>query len=292
MNNPDSYIKNQRYLTDGIHQYNAKVFIQLTAMAGRSSPSGRDPSSCEIQNVWDPTKKNPAMTKEDIRQYVQNFAQGARTAQQAGADGVEIHAVHEGYLLDQFVIASMNHRTDEYGGCLKNRLRFPVEIVRAIKDACGADFPVSLRYGVKSYMKGFNRGILPGEEFKEFGRDLEESIVIARKLQEAGYDLLNCDNGTYDSWFWPHPPTYMPKACNLDDVARIKAQVDIPVICAGRMDDPDVAEEAIAAGRIDIMGMRRPLLADPEMPNKFADGRLADIRPCIYCHQGCLGRIF
>lgn len=111
-------------------------------------------------------------------------------------------------------------------------------------------------------------------------------------LQDAGYDMLDCDNGTYDAWYWPHPPVYMPKALNLEDVALIKKEVDIPVICAGRFDDPELADQSIADGKIDMMGMGRPLLADPDLANKFKDGKLDDIRPCISCHFGCLSRIF
>lgn len=292
LQDPDSYIKKTRYLTEGIHSCGAKVFIQLTALTGRAGHGYPYPAPAPIQNVWDPTQTNPGITIEEIKEYIHNFAEGAYLVQQAGGDGVEIHAVHEGYLLDQFVISCMNLRTDEYGGSLENRLRLPVEIVQAIKARCGKDFPVSLRYSVRSYMKGFNRGALPGEEFQEMGRNLKESLVIAKKLQEAGYDALNCDNGTYDSWYWAHPPMYMPKACNLDDVAEIKKAVDIPVICAGRFDDPDLAEKAIAQGYMDMLGMGRPLLADPEAPNKFAAGMLDQVRPCIACHQGCLGRIF
>lgn len=292
VSNPESYVKNQKYLTEGIHKYGAKVFIQLTALTGRAGIGATEPAPSEIQNVWDPTKKNPELSKEDIKLYIHNFAEGAYIAKQAGADGVEIHAVHEGYLLDQFVIASMNYRKDEYGGSLENRLRFPVEIVKAIKERCGKDFPVSLRYSVKSYIKAFNRGALPGEEFKEFGRDIDESRIIAKEFENAGYDVLDCDNGSYDSWFWPHPPTYMPKACNLKDVAEIKKVVGIPVICAGRFDEPDVANKAIEEGLTDMMGMGRPLLADPYLAKKFESNDTDNVRPCICCHQGCLGRIF
>ena len=163
-------------------------------------------------NVWDPGKVQREMTVDEIHQYVEWFAIGAKAAKDAGIDGVEIHTVHEGYLLDQFAIDSFNQRTDEYGGSLENRLRFPTEIVQAIKAKCGKDFPVSLSYSVKCYTKTFNRGAVPGEKLEEFGRDYEESKKAARMLQEAGYDMLNCDNGTYDAWYWPPPPVYMPKA--------------------------------------------------------------------------------
>ena len=292
MTNLASYTENQKYLADGIHEHGAKIFVQLTALSGRSAEGLHEPAPSALPNFWDPTKQNPEMTRAEIKEYIHNFAETAYASQLAGFDGVEIHAVHEGYLLDQFTIKATNRRQDEYGGSLENRLRFPCEVIRAIKDRCGADFPVSLRYSVKSYMKGFNRGALPGEEFVEFGRDYEESRQAARMFQEAGCDLLNCDNGSYDAWYWSHPPTYMPKACNLADAAFIKKAVDIPVACAGKFDDPELADQAISEGRIDLMGLGRPLLADPDIANKFLEGRLEDIRPCICCHQGCLSRIF
>ncbi len=292
MNNLETYVQNQKYLADGVHKYGAKVFIMISALSGRSSTNWEDPAPSALPNVWDPTHCNREMTKEEIENYIKWFAIGAKAAKDAGIDGVEIHAVHEGYLLDQFTIANYNHRTDEYGGSLENRLRFPCEIVKAIKKECGEDFPVSVRYSVKSYTKGFNKGAVPGEEFEEFGRDIEESIKVAQMLEEAGYDMLDCDNGTYDAWYWPHPPVYMPKALNLKDVAEIRKHVNIPVICGGRFDDPKLADEAIADGRIDMMGMGRPLLADPNLGNKFYEGREEDIRPCISCHFGCLARIF
>ncbi len=298
VNYPDEYISEMKYLMEGIHAQGSKIFVQLTAMTGRAAhlESENDwkllPAPAPIQNVWDPTVKNRGITKEEIKKYVENFATAAFLVKEAGGDGVEIHAVHEGYLLDQFAIGFYNKREDEYGGSLENRLRFPREIVEAIKEKCGKDFPVSVRYSVRSYVKDFNRGALPGEEFEEMGRGLEEGIAAAKLLEEYGYDMLNCDNGSYDSWFWPHPPVYMPKACNLKDVAAVKKAVGIPVVCAGRFDDPELADKAIGEGQIDMMGMGRPLLADPDLGNKFREGRLADIRPCIACHQGCLGRIF
>ena len=291
MNNPKTYVENMKYLADGVHKYGSKVFIMISALSGRSGAPG-DPAPSATANVWDPRGVQREMSVEEIHDYVKWFAEGAKLAKDAGIDGVEIHAVHEGYLLDQFTISAFNQRTDEYGGSLENRLRFPCEIVQAIKEKCGKDFPVSLRYSVVSKTKAFNRGAVPGEEFKEFGRDYEESAKVAKMLQDAGYDMLDCDNGTYDAWYWPHPPVYMPKALNLEDVAYLKKYIDIPVICGGRFDDPELADKSIAEGKIDMMGMGRPLLADPDLGNKFKEGRLDDIRPCISCHFGCLARIF
>jgi 2-enoate reductase len=115
---------------------------------------------------------------------------------------------------------------------------------------------------------------------------MEESEKAAKYLQDAGYDMLNADNGTYDSWYWAHPPMYMPQNCNLEDVAHIKKFVDIPVVCAGRM-EPDVAAEAIAEGKIDGMGVARQFLVDPQWITKLIEDRLEDIKPCICCHSGC-----
>ena len=200
VNDVKSYTENMKYLADGVHKYGSKVFVMLTAMSGRASIHPTDPAPSSMPNVWDPSKNNPEMSIEDIHQYIEWFAQGAKAAKDAGIDGVEIHAVHEGYLLDQFTIAAWNKRNDEYGGSLENRLRFPCEIVKAIKKACGEDFPVSVRYSVVSKTKDFNRGALPGEEYQEFGRDYEESEKVAKMLEEAGYDMLDCDNGSYDAW--------------------------------------------------------------------------------------------
>ena len=295
---------------DEIHKTGAKLFIQLTAGMGRSwaitelvgplhknkftralvkpvIDTSHELASPSAQPArWAPDITCPEMTKEQIHEIIEAFAKTAKLCKDAGVDGVEVHAVHEGYLLDQFAIEFFNKRTDEYGGSFENRYRFAAEVVHAIKEACGDDFPVSLRYSVESKLKGFQKGIVPGEDAPEMGRTMEESEKAAKYLQDAGYDMLNADNGTYDSWYWAHPPMYMPQNCNLDDVAHIKQFVDIPVVCAGRM-EPDVAAEAIAAGKIDGMGVARQFLADPEWITKLIEDRLEDIRPCICCHSGC-----
>ena len=295
---------------DEIHKTGAKVFIQLTAGMGRSwaitdhiAPLHKNPllraivkpvidtsyqlaSPSPLPSRWDPSITTPEMTVEQIHEIIDAFAKTAALCKKAGVDGVEVHAVHEGYLLDQFTLKYTNHRTDDYGGSFENRYRFPVEVVKAIKESCGEDFPVSLRYSVQSKVKDFRVGALPGEEFKEIGRDLEESEKAAKYLQDAGYDMLNADNGTYDSWYWAHPPMYMPQNCNLEDVAHIKQFVDIPVVCAGRM-EPEVGARAIAEGCIDAMGVARQFLADGQWVTKLMEDRLEEIRPCICCHNGC-----
>ncbi|MBR6777011.1 MAG: FAD-dependent oxidoreductase, partial [Clostridia bacterium] len=295
---------------DEIHKTGAKLFIQLTAGMGRSwaitelvAPLHKNKftrtlikpildtnhelaSPSKQPSRWAHDIECPEMTVEQIHEIIEAFAKTAKLCKDAGVDGVEVHAVHEGYLLDQFAIEFFNKRTDEYGGSFENRYRFAAEVVKAIKEACGKDYPVSLRYSVESKLKGFCYGAMPGEEYTEVGRSMAESERAAKYLQDAGYDMLNADNGTYDSWYWAHPPMYMPQNCNLDDVAHIKKFVDIPVVCAGRM-EPDVGAQAVADGKIDAMGVARQFLTDPQWITKLMEDRTEDIKPCICCHAGC-----
>lgn len=237
--------------------------------------------------VWAPQLKTRGLTKEEIQAYIDGYAKVAKLCKDAGVDGVEVHAVHEGYLMDQFTMEYTNHRKDEYGGSFENRYRFASEVVKAIKKECGDDYPVMLRYSVTSKVIDFNVGAVPNEEFKELGRNMEESIKAAKYLTEAGYDALDCDNGTYDSWYWAHPPVYMPLNCNLKEAVEIKKHVDVPIICAGRM-QADTAAQAIQNGEIDGVGIARQFLCDPEYITKLKENREAEIRPCISCHNGCL----
>ena len=197
--------------------------------------------------------------------------------------------MHWGYLLDQFALSFMNHRTDEYGGALENRLRCAREIVEGVKAACGADFVVSMRLALKSYIKGYNKPSLHGEE--EVGRTLEEGLEIARRLEAYGYDCLSVDFGQYDSFYYAAPPCYMEKGRVIPLAAAVKQVVKIPILCGGRMNDPDLAAQAIAQGKLDAVVLGRPSLADPAYPQKVATGRPEDIRPCIGCNQGCIGAL-
>lgn len=293
--NPVQFIRTAREMTERIHAYDSKVFLQMSGGFGRVTiPTnlGEFPpvAPSPIPHRWlDKTCRE--LTVEEIHSIVKKFGDGAYNAKRAGFDGVQIHAVHEGYLIDQFAISFFNHRTDEYGGSLENRLRFAKEIVDEIKERCGKDFPVTLRYSVKSFIKDWRQGGLPGEEFEEKGRDIPEGIEAAKLLVAYGYDALDVDVGTYDSWWWNHPPMYQKKGLYLPYTKLVKEAVDVPVICAGRMDNPDLALGAVNDGACDIVSLGRPLLADPDLVNKIRSGKIADIRPCLSCHEGCMGRI-
>ena len=306
----DGMYKELKEFMKEFHKTGAKLFIQLTAGFGRSFTISSmmemlytNPVLNAISkpfmnldkitaapspspNRWSDKVPSREMTVAEIEEFIKAFALTAKKLKEADVDGVEIHAVHEGYLLDQFTLKYVNKRTDEYGGSLENRYRFACEIVKAIKKECGDDFPVSLRYSVESKTKGFRKGALPGEEYVEAGRDMAESIEAVKLLKEAGYDMLNCDNGTYDAWYWAHPPVYMPENCNLQDVEELRKHTDLPVVCAGRL-NPDTAAEEIKEGRLDGAGFARSFLADPEWVTKLMNDRKDDIRPCILCHNGC-----
>lgn len=293
-----------------LHKTGAKLFVQLTAGFGRAftissmmetlytnpvlkflSKPVMDldritASASSTPNRWSDKVPSREMTKEEIQEVINSFAKSSKLLKDAGVDGVEVHAVHEGYLLDQFALKYTNHREDEYGGSLENRLRFATEIVKAIKAECGKDFPVSLRYSVVSKTKGYREGAVPEEDYEEVGRDREESAKAAKILEEAGYDMLNCDNGTYDAWYWSHPPIYMPENCNLEDVEYIRQFVNIPVVAAGR-GTLDIVAKSIEDGKIDGAGFARNFLADPEWFTKVLEDREEEIRPCILCHNGC-----
>ena len=293
--NPVHFIRTSREMTERVHAYGSKIFLMMSAGFGRVTiPTnlGEFPpvAPSAIPHRWLDKICRP-LTAEEIRSIVKSFGDGAYNAKRGGFDGVEIHAVHEGYLLDQFAISMFNQRTDEYGGSLENRLRFAKEIVEEIKSRCGEDFPVALRFSVKSMIKDWREGALPGEEFTEMGRDIEEGLQAAKLLVEYGYDALDTDVGTYDAWWWNHPPMYQKKGLFRPYCKMVKEVVNVPGLCAGRMDDPDMALEALEKGECDIISLGRPLLADPDYVNKLRAGRVKEIRPCISCQEGCMGRI-
>ena len=292
---PVSFVKTSCEMTERVHAYGSKIFLQLSGGFGRVTiPTnvGDIPpiAPSPIPHRWlDKTCRE--ISREEIQAIVRQFGEAAYHAKRAGFDGVQIHAVHEGYLMDQFAISMFNQRTDEYGGPLENRLRFARETVQEIKKRCGEDFPVTLRFSVKSMIKDWRVGALPGEDFEEKGRDVAEGLEAARLLESYGYDALDTDVGTYDAWWWNHPPMYQEKGLYRKYCKMVKEVVSIPVFCAGRMDDPDMALEAIRSGVCDIIDLGRPLLADPDYCNKLRAGRCREIRPCISCQEGCMGRV-
>ena len=218
------------------------------------------------------------MTAEDISRVVEQFAAAAVRAREAGVDGAEIHGGH-GYLLSSFLSAKSNKRTDAYGGPLENRARFLLEVVKGVRAAVGRDFPLWCK--LDSREVGVAGGIT-----------LEDAVRTAQMVEAAGADGVTVT--AYHATDRPelHSQSHTPHvpAFNLESAAHIRAALGVPVIASGRL-EPEVADEAITAGRMDFLAMGRKLLADPELPNKLAEGRAQDVRPCIYCYT-CISRIY
>ena len=293
--NPVHFVRTSREMTERVHAYGAKIFLQMSGGFGRVTiPTnlGEFPpvAPSPIPHRWlDKTCRE--LTRDEIHKIIESFGKGALNAKRAGFDGVEIHAVHEGYLIDQFAIAFFNHRTDEYGGSLENRLRFAKEIREEIAKTCGWDFPVAVRFSPKSMLKDWRKGALPNEEFEEKGRDLEEGLQTAKLLEAYGYDALDVDVGCYDAWWWNHPPMYMEKGPYRKYAKLVKETVKVPVFMAGRMDTPEMAESCVKDGTCDVISLGRPLLADPDYVKKLRANHVCEIRPCISCQESCMGRI-
>lgn len=284
---PKTFRRTAVELLERLDAYGAKMLPQVSMGYGRNALGCFCPS--EIPYYHDPARLAPALTKDQIKQKIDQMIATAAFFQQCGFPGIEVHAMHWGYLLDQFAMSFMNHRGDEYGGDLENRLRCAREILEGVKAACGSKFVVSMRLALKTYMKGYNQPSLHGED--EVGRTLEEGLEIARRLEAYGYDCLSVDFGQYDSFYYAAPPCYMEKGRVIDLAAEAKKTVNIPILCGGRMNDPDLAAQAVAQGKLDAIVLGRPSLADPAYPQKVAMGCPQDIRPCIGCNQGCIGAL-
>lgn len=284
---PKTFQRTAVELLERLDAYGAQMIPQVSMGYGRNAMGAHGPS--EIPYYHDPSKTTPALTKDQIRQKIDQMIATAAFLKNCGFRGIEVHAMHWGYLLDQFAMTFMNHRTDEYGGELENRLRCAREIVEGVKAACGGEFVVSMRLALKTYIRDYNRPSLHGED--EAGRTLEEGLEICRRLESYGYDCLSVDFGQYDSFYYAAPPCYMEKGRILDLASQAKAAVHIPILCGGRMNDPLLAAKAIQEGQIDAVVLARASLADPDYPQKVQKGQVEDIRPCIGCNQGCIGAL-
>nr|WP_306446426.1 FAD-dependent oxidoreductase [Odoribacter splanchnicus] len=268
-------------LVERCHDYGAKVAIQLSPGGGRQAGSyaqihGLAIGPSEIDCFYPPHYKTRALTKEDIQKFLDAFCFAASIVKTAGADAIQLHG-HEGYLLDQFSTALWNRRTDEYGGSLSNRLRFAKELIEAVKDGAGTDFPVIYRYGLSHFIPG--------------GRTIEEGIEMAKLLESYGADALDIDAGCYDSWYLPHPPGTIKAGAFAYLAEKVKKVVRIPVITSGKISYPEIAEQVLEKDSADFISLGRPLIADPYWVRKVEENRTDEIRPCIGCHEGCLRRL-
>lgn len=286
--NPAAFKVRAAELNDRVRAYGAHMFGQISMGLGRNYPGLYSPSA---NPVWGQTEMlSPELTKDQIKSKVADMVKAASIVKDSGFSGCEIHAIHWGYLLDQFAMSLTNRREDEYGGSLENRMRVCREIVEGIKQTCGDSFPVSIRFGLKTFIKKWNEATLDGSE--EAGRTIEEGVRIAKMLEEYGYDALSTDVGTYDSFYYACPPMYMPKGFFNEFAAQASAAVSIPVLAAGRMNDWELDEEGVEKGMFAAVVLARPALADPDLPNKILSGHPEEVRPCLACNMGCLLHLF
>lgn len=298
MNNPfrhpGTFASQHKKLADRVHSYGCKLFIQFGYGGGRVDfPEwipGEGIAADDSSNRWDSSIQHRALTKKEIKNIIDASVFASSVCKQTGCDGIDINC-YGGYLLDQFLQPCFNHRTDEYAG-LDGGIKIMAEIVRGIREVCGKDFPVSCRLGVRQHIKEEGKAGLAEEKYTEYGRTPEESIYVARKLEEAGYDAIYIGDGTYDSFYWLYPPMYQKEGLWLDDVAELTKAVSVPVFCPGKIVTPDVANEAVKNGKVTAVALGRALLADPEWANKARLGLEEEIRPCIGCNIACVGHIF
>lgn len=275
----DKFIPGLKEVAEAVHQNGAKAAFQLlhhgrlltTHREGMLHPEEIDPV-CPSAIPWGRRREiGREASKEDIKHLVDGFAEAARRLRDAGFDAVEVKGAH-GYCIGQFLSPHSNHRTDEYGGTPEKRARFACEIIAAIKRRAGTDFPVIF--------------LMSSREFIADGITLEDSLIQAPLFAAAGADALHVEGGVADMTAYLTNPCYLqPDALFADDAAAIKKVVSVPIIVGGKIGDPILANRILEEGKADFISMARPLLADPQLPNKAKEGKFDEIRYCLWCNN-------
>ncbi len=263
-----------RVITDAVHAHDGRIAVQLLH-AGRYGYHPFSASASKSKSPITPFGAR-AMTAREVRTTIDDFARSAVLARQAGYDGVEVMG-SEGYLINQFLAPRTNHRDDEWGGSAANRRRFPVEIVRRIRDAVGPDFLLLYRMSLLDLVDG-------GQSWDEVG-------ALAQEIERAGVTLINTGIGWHEARV-PTIVTSVPRGAFTWTTARLRRAVSVPVIASNRINMPQTAEEILARGDADMISMARPFLADPDWVAKAADERADEINTCIGCNQACLDHTF
>ncbi len=267
-------VENHKKITQAVHNENGKICMQILH-TGRYAynPKAVAPSALKAPiNPFTPTE----LTEDAIEKQIQDFENCASLAQQAGYDGVEIMG-SEGYLLNQFIAGRTNHRDDDWGGKYKNRIRFPVEVVRRVRERVGSDFIIIYRLSMLDLVEG--------------GSSFEEIIELGKDIEAAGVTIINTGIGWHEARI-PTIATSVPRAAFTWVTAKMKKELTVPLITSNRINMPDVAEEVLARGDADMVSMARPFLADPEFVVKAQEQRADEINTCIGCNQACLDHVF
>ncbi|WP_342433171.1 FAD-dependent oxidoreductase [Neobacillus sp. FSL H8-0543] len=271
------------FLARRIHNNGAKLCIQLTPGLGRmqfTTGTVIPYSASETQSFWFPEVTCKPFSAEQIQDIVKKMGEGAAKVKAAGGDAVEIHG-YGGYLLDQFHSTLWNKRTDEYGGDLRGRMKFTLDIIAEIRKTCGKYFPILVKFTPYHGVEG--------------GRELPEGIEMAKILEEAGVDALHVDTGCYEAWYKAINTVYQESPTQIEVANEIKKNVTIPVMSQGKLGNPSLAEASLQQGKADFIGLGHQSLADPQWVNKVKRNETYDIVPCIGCneclHAGFSGKI-
>lgn len=269
-------ISDYQKLAERIHKYGSKIFVQLHHAGRQCNMEDGIETSVGASTIPCPRKRSivKELSTQEVWNIIEKFGDAALRAKKGGMDGVEIHGGH-GYLVDQFMSAHTNIRTDEFGGDLSCRIRFPLEILKNIKKKCGSDFPVSMRISFENKDLG--------------GRKLNETIMVCKQMEKAGLDVLNISNGSYSQWDYIMAPYFESVGINADPAKAIKESVNIPVMCVGRMNDPLAIDSFIEEGYFDFALLGRTSIADAHFPNKVKERRTEEICPCVGCLTSCQG---
>jgi 2,4-dienoyl-CoA reductase (NADPH2) len=275
----DSFVEPLQRFVEELHkETDVKLAVQLLQM-GRytfSFLTGMTPiaPSALPSKITGETPRE--MTRDDIEEVKEAYAQAARRAKEAGFDLIEILAC-TGYLISQFLSPVTNRRTDEYGGTIENRMRFGLEVIGKVRETVGDDMAVGVR--------------IAGNDFMEGGNTNKESALFASEAEKAGIDAINVTGGWHETNV-PQLTSNVPPGGFVYLARGIKNEVSVPVFASNRLGDPVVAEKALRSGACDMICWGRPLITDPDLPRKVRDGRLSEIIPCISCNQGCFDAIF
>lgn len=269
-----SEVKRHLQVTDAVHRENGKICLQILH-AGRYGYSPLCVSASNIKSPISPFKPRALSTK-GVYRTIKDYANSAALAQEAGYDGVEIMG-SEGYFINQFLVSHTNNRTDEWGGSYENRMRLPVEIVKAVRAKVGANFIIIYRLSMLDLI--------------EQGSTWEEIVMLGKAIEAAGATIINTGIGWHEARI-PTIATSVPRAAFAWVTGRMKDHVSIPVVATNRINEPQVANDIIARGDADMISMARPFLADPEFINKAANDQAELINTCIGCNQACLDHTF
>ena len=263
-----------KIVTQAVHEAGGKICMQILH-AGRYAYSPKSVAPSAIQAPINPFKPKE-LDEEGIEKQIQDFINCSVLAQQAEYDGVEIMG-SEGYFINQFLVAHTNHRTDRWGGSYENRMRLPVEIVRRVREAVGPNFIIIYRLSMLDLVEG--------------GSTWDEIVLLAKAIEQAGATIINTGIGWHEARI-PTIATKVPRAAFTKVTAKLRGEVSIPLITTNRINTPEIAEQVLAEGDVDMVSMARPFLADPEFVNKAAAGRSDEINTCIGCNQACLDHTF